>query len=77
MGMSRFEHILINPAIRFGKPCVKGSRITVAEVLEYLAGGMSPQDLIEMFPQLTEDGILECLALAAERERSIFIDPAA
>lgn len=77
MGMSRFEHISINPAIRFGKPCVKGSRITVAEVLEYLAGGMSPQDLIEMFPQLTEDGILECLAFAAERERSIFIDPAA
>lgn len=75
--VSQFEHILVNPAIRFGKPCVKGSRIAVAEVLEDLSGGMSPQVLVDMLPQLTEEGILKCLAFAAERERSISTEPAA
>ena len=75
--MATFERISIDPAVRFGKPCVKGTRITVGEVLGFLARGTSPQQLVAEFPQLMVEDVLECLAFAAERERRIVIDPAA
>ena len=65
------ERIFINPAIRSGKPCVKGTRITVYDVLEYLAGGMSEDEILKDFPDLTREDIRACLAFAAARERRL------
>jgi uncharacterized protein (DUF433 family) len=67
--MSPLDRISIDPAVRFGKPCVRGTRITVGDILGYLAGGMSEADLLADFPQLTQDDIRACLTYAAERER--------
>jgi len=67
--MSILDRISVDPAIRFGKPCVRGTRITVGDVLGYLAGGMSEDQVLGDFPQLTKDDIRACLAYAAERER--------
>ncbi|HEY9680533.1 MAG TPA: DUF433 domain-containing protein [Oculatellaceae cyanobacterium] len=55
-----------------GKPCIRGLRITVIDVLEYLAGGMSVEDILTDFPDLTAEDIRACLAFAAERERKLF-----
>jgi uncharacterized protein (DUF433 family) len=63
------EHIQIDPNIRFGKPCIKGTRISVYDVLGWLASGMSTEEIIEDFPQLTKDQILACLAYSADKER--------
>lgn len=71
------SRIAIDHEIRFGKPCVRGTRITVGDVLSYLASGMSEADILADFPQLTRDDIRACLAFAAERERRIFGIPAA
>ncbi len=68
--------IVIDPEIRFGKPCVRGTRITVGDVLSYLASGMSEQQIQADFPQLTSDDIRACLAFAAERERRMVSIPA-
>jgi uncharacterized protein (DUF433 family) len=75
--MDFVSRIVIDPEIRFGKPCVRGTRITVGDVLSYLASGMSEADILIDFPQLTRDDIRACLAFAAERERRIFGFPAA
>jgi uncharacterized protein (DUF433 family) len=75
--MNLLERIALDPAIRFGKPCVRGTRITVGDVLEYLAGGMSEDEILAGFPQLTRDDIRACLAYAAERERRTVSTPAA
>lgn len=75
--MSLIERISVDPAIRFGKPCVRGTRITVGDVLGYLAGGMSEDQVLGDFPQLTRDDIRACLAYAAERERRTMGIPAA
>lgn len=56
------EYIEINPNIRFGKPCIKGTRISVYDVLGWLAAGMSIDEVISDFPQLSRDQILACLA---------------
>ncbi len=69
--------IVIDPEIRFGKPCVRDTRITVGDVLSYLASGMSEQQILADFPQLTSEDIRACLAFAAERERRIMRIPAA
>jgi uncharacterized protein (DUF433 family) len=69
--------IVIDPEIRFGKPCVLGTRITVGDVLSYLASGMREDQIIADFPQLTREDIRACLAFAAERERRIVSSPAA
>ncbi|MCP9834856.1 MULTISPECIES: DUF433 domain-containing protein [unclassified Cyanobium] len=61
--------ITINPAVRFGKPCVRGTRLTVGDVLGLLASGMGEAELLEDFPQLRHDDVLACLAYAADRER--------
>jgi uncharacterized protein (DUF433 family) len=74
--MNYRDRIVINPEIRFGKPCVKGTRITVSDVLSYLASGMSEDQILADFPQLTSEDIRACLAFAAERERRIVRIPA-
>ena len=61
--------ITIEPGKRGGKPCIRGMRITVYDILEYLASGMTQQEIIEDFPYLTIDDILACLSFAANRER--------
>jgi len=63
--------ITIDPERRFGKPCVRGTRITVFDVLSWLAAGMSHTEIIDDFPQLTEEDIRACLAFAAEREQTL------
>ena len=65
------ERIVINPAVRSGKPCVKGTRITAYDILEYLAGGMSEDEILRDFPDLTRDDIRACLSFAAARERRL------
>jgi uncharacterized protein (DUF433 family) len=69
------EIITIEPDKRSGEPCIRGTRMTVTDVLEYLAGGMTHQELIEEFPDLTEEDIRACLAFAADRERRLAVLP--
>lgn len=75
--MGQLERITIDPAVRFGKPCVRGTRLTVGDVLGYLAGGMTEAEVLADFPQITHEDILACLAFAAERERRLLSIPAA
>ncbi len=70
------RRITIDPQIRFGKACVKGTRITVGDVLSYLASGMREEDILADFPQLKRADIRACLAYAAERERVLSSFPA-
>jgi uncharacterized protein (DUF433 family) len=63
--------ITIEPDKRSGKPCIRGTRMTVTDVLEYLAGGMTHEELLAEFPDLTEEDIRACLAFAADRERKL------
>jgi len=70
--MNYRDIITIEPGKRGGKPCIRGLRITVYDVLEYLASGMSPQQILADFPDLTSEDIQACLAYAADRERMQF-----
>ena len=63
--------ITIEPGKRSGQPCIRGLRITVQDVLEYLAGGMTPEEILADFPDLTAEDIRACLAYAADRERRL------
>jgi uncharacterized protein (DUF433 family) len=63
--------ITIDPARRSGKPCVRDTRITVSDVLEYLASGMTPVDIERDFPELTAADVSACLSYAAIRERRL------
>ena len=74
--MDHRDRIVINPEVRFGKPCVRGTRITVGDVLSYLASGMREEEILADFPQLKNDDIRACLAYAAERERRVVSIPA-
>ncbi len=65
--------ITIEPGKRSGKPCIRGMRITVQDVLEYLAGGMTENEILRDFPELTREDIKACLAFAADRERKLFV----
>ena len=67
------EIITIDSQKRFGKPCVRGLRITVYDVLGWLASGMSYKEIIKDYPELTEEDIKACLAYAADREHNILI----
>lgn len=69
--------ITIEPDKRSGKPCIRGMRMTVTDVLEYLAGGMTPEEIVDEFPDLTLEDIRACLAFAADRERRLAVIPAA
>lgn len=68
--MNYRDIITIEPGKRGGKPCIRGLRMTVYDVLEYLASGMSPQQLLIDFPDLTAEDIQASLAYAADRERT-------
>ncbi len=63
--------ITIEPGKRGGKPCIRGMRIAVYDVLEYLAGGMTPEQIVDDFPELTLEDIRACLSFAADRERRL------
>jgi uncharacterized protein (DUF433 family) len=65
------SRITIEPGKRSGKPCIRGLRITVTDVLEYLASGMSNDEILIDFPDLTVEDIHACLAFAADRERKL------
>jgi len=67
--------ITIEPGKRGGKPCIRGLRITVYDVLEYLASGMSADEILGDFPDLTSEDIRACLAFAADRERKLVSAP--
>ncbi len=68
--------ITIEPGKRGGKPCIRGLRITVYDILEYLASGMTEAQILEDFPDLTSEDVRACLAFAADRERRLFDLPA-
>jgi uncharacterized protein (DUF433 family) len=74
--MDYTERITITPDKRSGKACIRGTRMTVTDVLEYLAGGMSPEEVVAEFPDLTLEDIRACLAFAADRERKLAVLPA-
>lgn len=61
--------LTLEPGKRSGKPCIRGMRITVYDVLSYLAAGMTHEEILADFPYLTQDDILACLSYAADRER--------
>ena len=69
------SRISIDPEKRGGKPCIRGIRMTVYDVLEYLASGMSEEDILKDFPDLTREDIRACLAFAADRERKLVSIP--
>jgi uncharacterized protein (DUF433 family) len=71
--MSLLERITINPEVRSGKPIIRGTRVTVYDVLEYLAGGMTHQEVLDDFPYLTEEDILACLSYAADCEKRMTV----
>ena len=73
--MNYRQLITIEPGKRGGKPCIRGLRITVYDVLEYLASGMSETEILRDFPDLTTEDIRACLAFAADRERRIVSVP--
>ena len=75
--MNYQDYITIDPNKRGGKPCVRGLRITVYEVLDYLASEMTEEEILEDFPDLTLEDFKACIAFAAERERRLITVPPA
>ena len=73
--MNYQERITIEPGKRGGKPCIRGLRITVYDVLDYLASGMSEEQILKDFPDLAREDIRACLAFAADRERKLVSVP--
>ncbi|SEM27500.1 Uncharacterized conserved protein, DUF433 family [bacterium A37T11] len=72
--MEQFSsYISIDPNIRFGKPCIKGTRIAIVDILQWLASGMSNTEILEDYPLLKQEHILAALAFAANRESFIKI----
>jgi uncharacterized protein (DUF433 family) len=71
------KYITIDPEKRGGKPCIRGMRITVYDVLEYLASGMTQEEILRDFPYLTGDDVRACLAYAADREKKLRVLPSA
>ncbi|MDX2246629.1 MAG: DUF433 domain-containing protein [Bacteroidia bacterium] len=71
--MNYQAYISISPEIRFGRPCIKGTRISVYDILSWLSEGMQPQEIMDDFPQVTSVHIQACLAFAADRERRVKI----
>ena len=73
--MNYKDRISIEPGKRGGKPCIRGLRITVYDILEYLASGMTEAEILKDFPDLTSGDIRACLAFAADRERKLTTIP--
>ncbi len=71
------DYITMEPNKRGGKPCVRGLRITVYEVLEYLASEMTEAEILDDFPDLTKEDLKACIAFAADRERRLMTVPLA
>jgi uncharacterized protein (DUF433 family) len=71
--MDYHDIITIEPGKRSGKPCIRGLRITVYDILEYLAGGMTQEEILQDFSELTSEDIKACLAFAADREKRLFV----
>src|SRR4029078_5760659 len=71
--MNYQDYITIEPDKRGGKPCIRGRRITVSDVLDYLASGMSEDEILADFPDLTREDIKACLAFATDREPKLFL----
>ena len=69
--MNYQDYITIEPGKRSGKPCIRGLRMTVYDVLEYLASGMTEAEILADFPDLTAQDVRACLAFAADRERKL------
>ena len=67
--------ITIDPRVRSGKPCIRGTRITVTDVFDYLGGGMSVDEVLADFPDLTAEDIQACFAFAADRDRRLAVLP--
>jgi uncharacterized protein (DUF433 family) len=75
--MNYKDHITVDSNKRGGKPCVRGLRITVYEVLDYLASDMTEEEILKDFPDLTHEDLKACIAFAVDRERQLVISPAA
>ncbi len=73
LAMDYHNIITIEPGKCSGKPCIRGMRITVSDILEYLAGGMTEEEILADFSELTSEDIRACLAFAAEREKKLFV----
>ena len=71
--MNYQQIITIEPGKRGGRPCIRGMRITVSDVLGWLAADMTREEIISDFPELTEDDIRACLAFSADRERRVLL----
>lgn len=71
--MNYHDIITIEPGKRSGKPCIRGMRIKVYDVLEYLASGMTTQEILDDFPYLMHDDIMACLAFAADCEENLLV----
>lgn len=71
--MEYHDIITIEPGKRSGKPCIRGLRITVYDILEYLAGGMTQEEILQDFSELTSEDIKACLSFAANREKRLFV----
>ena len=72
--MNDYSHLItLEPGKRAGKPCIRGLRITVYDVLSYLAAGMTMDEILDDFPSLTQEDILACLSYAADRERHTIV----
>ena len=68
------KRISINPEICFGKPCIRGHRIWVSLILDFLASGMTIREILEEYPQLEENDVLACIAYGAEMSRERYVD---
>jgi uncharacterized protein (DUF433 family) len=68
------SRITINPDVCFGKPCIRGHRIWVSLILDFLAGGMTTQEILAEYPNLTPEDILACIAYGAEMARERYVN---
>jgi len=68
------SRITINPNVCFGKPCIRGHRIWVSLILDFLASGMTAQEILADYPDLTQEDILACIAYGAEMSRERYVD---
>ena len=73
--MEYLQRIALDPKIRSGKPCIKGTRIAVADVFDYLGGGMTIAEVLDDFPDLAAEDIQACFAFAADRDRRLNVVP--
>ena len=73
--MNYKDRIALDPRIRSGKPCIRGTRIAVADIFDYLGGGMTVAEILNDFPDLTAEDMQACFAFAADRERRLMVIP--